>query len=337
MRKLLPRAGGSSGMARIPDELTYGIAFTYRTRAEAENNARHGGVAFLVGKPVAGVAAPPEGFYFNYAVTNYHVPWDSNAPVLRFHRRDGAIEIVELTKGDWVPHPDGDDLAIAFLSDRMSSTSPDNVKFIPTSSIITPEIIKSHNVGFGDDVFMIGRFLNHQGTKDAIAPAVRQGNISMMPQPLWNSVTNNDSPSFAVEMRSRTGFSGSPVAVHRNALTSTFATKTDPGVPPFWWYLLGVNWGYVNEKDTKENTWLNGVVPAWKILELLEEPALKDKHDEATGTFQKWQRGEGTTTTAAVSPEPVAPPATDANPNHLKDFTRLVDVAARKRQPSGQT
>src|ERR1700675_2629986 len=92
MRKLLPRIGTSSGMARVPDDLAYGISFTYRTRADAQNNARHGGVAFLVGKPVVGVDAPPEGYFFDYAVTNYHVPWNSDAPVLRLHRRDGKIE-----------------------------------------------------------------------------------------------------------------------------------------------------------------------------------------------------------------------------------------------------
>ena len=44
-------------------------------------------------------------------------------------------------------------------------------------------------------------------------------------------------------------------------------------------------------------------------------------------------------------PEAIEPPggaqqavsADDANPNHLKDFTRLVDVAARKRPQGDQT
>ena len=336
MRKALPQIGVSSEMARIPDDLTHGISFTYRTRADAENNERHGGTAFLVGKPMEGLVAPGVGgpWYLVYAVTNYHVPWDSNAPVLRLHRDDGKLEIVELQKSDWVPHPDGDDLAIAFVSDRFTSTNlMKHVKFVPISKIVTPDIIKSHDIGLGDDVFMIGRFLNHQGTKDALAPAVRQGSISMMGQPIWNSVTNNDAPSFAVEMRSRTGFSGSPVAVYRNAFMMPIAPQPTTA-PAFWWYLLGVNWGYINERDTYENTWLNGVVPGWKILELLEEPALKDKHDAAKITFEKWQRGEGTTTTAAAGRDV---PDEEANPQHLEDFRRLVDVAVRKRPQGGQT
>jgi trypsin-like peptidase len=298
----LSQWGKSSEMARIPDDLTYGISFTYRTHADAEDNARHGGTAFLIGKPVEGVGAP-DGMFLIYAVTNYHVVYDSNSPVLRLHRRDGKLSILDLKKEDWVPHPDGEDLAIAYISENTDlSDTLQNVKFVTTSQFLTPEIIKSHDIGLGDDVFMVGRFLNHQGTKDALAPAVRQGSICMMTQPLWNSVTNNDAPSFSVEMRSRTGFSGSPVVVYRNSLTAPIsAPSVEPGVPPFWWYLLGVNWGYVNEKDTGENTWLNGVVPAWKILELLEEPLLKDLHDAATEKIKKWQRGHGTTTAAATA------------------------------------
>ncbi len=44
------------------------------------------------------------------------------------------------------------------------------------------------------------------------------------------------------------------------------------------WGLLGVNWGYVPDEEG-ENTWLNGVVPAWKITELLDSPPLKAAFD----------------------------------------------------------
>jgi hypothetical protein len=60
---------------------------------------------------------------------------------------------------------------------------------------------------------MIGRFLNHQGTKDKIVPAVRFGNISVMLELIWNSTVSRP-----VEMRSRTGFSGSPAAGSRRQL-----------------------------------------------------------------------------------------------------------------------
>jgi hypothetical protein len=161
------------------------------------------------------------------------------------------------------------------------------VKFVTTKKLITPEILAAHQVGYGDDIFMIGRFLNLQGTKNKLAHAVRLGNISSMEQPIWNSVTNNDQESFAVEMRSRTGFSGSPVAVYRSDQKVPIAPDERRGSPTEnWWWLLGVNWGFINDKETGENTWLNGVVPAWKSFEALEEPQLKDKHKAAIDYFK---------------------------------------------------
>jgi hypothetical protein len=83
--------------------------------------------------------------------------------------------------------------------------------------------------------------------------------------------------SYAVEMRSRTGFSGSPVRVYR-----TDATNISVIHPVHFLHgLLGINWGYINDPETGENTWLNGVIPAWKIIETLETPALEKKHKEA--------------------------------------------------------
>jgi hypothetical protein len=310
-------------MTRVPDQLTYGISFTYPTKADAEANARKGGSAFLIAKAMEGVVGPNGGpSFLIYAVTNYHVAW-GGFPVLRLHTSDGKVHVIELQKSDWVPHPAGDDIAVAFLSDRIGKSLIGVVKYIPTTDFVTKGIIDSDNIGFGDDVFMIGRFLNHQGTKDTLTPAVRLGNISMMPQPIWNQVTNSDQESFAVEMRSRTGFSGSPVAVYRDG-------QTRPGNkgPQRWWWLLGINWGYVIEKDTGENTWLNGVLPAWKILEVLEEPALADKHEAGA----KWwrERQESAATVSVAAPVEPAPPSNDANPNHRGDFMRLVNAAARK-------
>jgi hypothetical protein len=50
---------------------------------------------------------------------------------------------------------------------------------------------------------------------------------------------------------------------------------------------------------------------------------------------KKWEANR------AASPDSVpiseADKADDANPRHLEDFTRLVDVAARKRQQDDQT
>ena len=101
---------------------------------------------------------------------------------------------------------------------------------------------------------MIGRFLNHQGTKETITPAHRFGNISVMPEPIWNTCINADQLSFAVEMRSRTGFSGSVVAAYRGPNNSIFNVPAE--INTFLW-VIGVNWGHILERDTGENTWFS--------------------------------------------------------------------------------
>ncbi len=51
-----------------------------------------------------------------------------------------------------------------------------------------------------------------------------------------------------------------------------------------FWALLGVNWGYIHDEDG-ENSWLNGVVPAWKILEVLETAPLLAEHAKAEAMY----------------------------------------------------
>jgi hypothetical protein len=76
------------------------------------------------------------------------------------------------------------------------------------------------------------------------------------------------------------------------------------------------------------------VVPCEHITELLMS-------DNKLKTHRKEARERHVDSIAAVTDSAldrdVAPPATDANPTHLEDFTRLVDVAARKRPQGGQT
>jgi hypothetical protein len=319
-------------MPRIQDKLIHSVAFLYPTRADAENNTRRGGTCFLVGKEAIDVPHPDGGHcWLIYAVTNFHVAWTAGSPIIRLNRRDGRLHIIELTSQDWIPHPGGDDLAMTFLSGRIGGLDSldramDHVTFVETPRLLTEDAMRRCALGLGDEVFMIGRFLNHQGTKDKISPAIRFGSISVMPESIPNVSTNADQISFAVEMRSRTGFSGSVVAAYRSPLNNIFNVKADENS---FLYVIGVNWGYIVEKDTRENTWLNGVVPAWKILELMEVPALRDKHDKATDELKKWQDNlnDATAVPAVASDDGHAP--SDANPSHREDFEEMLGKAVK--------
>src|SRR5208337_5394725 len=84
--------------------------------------------------------------------------------------------------------------------------------FISTKVFATEEIVSEYGIGVGDDVFMVGRFINHEGSPTYL-PATRFGNISVMPFPILKSPQKG--PSYCIDMHSRPGFSGSPVFVYR--------------------------------------------------------------------------------------------------------------------------
>ena len=78
---------------------------------------------------------------------------------------------------------------------------------------VTREYKEHDKIGPGDDAFMVGRFVSHQGLNKSV-PAVRFGNISMDPAPI-KQVNGELADSYCIDMRSRPGYSGSPVFVYR--------------------------------------------------------------------------------------------------------------------------
>jgi hypothetical protein len=272
-------------MPAIPQEFLRSIAFMFSSPENAEKNTvgGGGGSAFLVGKPMEGVKAEDGGpRYLVYAVTNRHVVRNKLASVIRLNRNDSCKEVIDLKPNDWTLHPDGDDIAAVYLSDRLESSITD-LRFVETQKFLIEAEMASLAINVGDDIFMLGRFVNHPGDEKTIKPAVRIGNISMLPTPVGNVATKTQQLSFAVEMRSRAGFSGAPVAVYRTPSTNPFGIK---GERKGFWRLLGVNWGYVYD-EKGENSYLNGVVPAWRVLQVLEMSPLRQKHDAYTNWCKK--------------------------------------------------
>ncbi|WP_140981299.1 hypothetical protein [Bradyrhizobium guangdongense] len=152
-------------------------------------------------------------------------------------------------------------------------------------------------IGIGDEVFMIGRFMNHDGLLTNV-PSVRFGHLSMGVLGIQHSA-GHQQPSFAVEMLSRPGYSGSPVYVYRvphdletgNIIIGNSRAR-----------LLGINWGFITEKaEVREeiavtagmvedeppnavkyvrvNTGMNGVVPAWHLAKLLSSGPIKRERE----------------------------------------------------------
>jgi len=261
------------------------VIYLYPSVSEAEKGESVGGTGFLVG--ISSDAQKDTEMCYVYAVTNSHVIREGKSPVIRLKSKDGGHQILDIPIDGWVHHPQGDDVAACFVSPL-----PANIirKWINKDMWATRELVERYDIGPGDDVCMVGRFVNHEGKQKNI-PSIRFGNISMMPwEPFIHPTRGIRQESYMIECRLLPGYSGSPVFVYQSPLMLGISRKEKL---PF--LLLGLDWCHpsdtqrVCEKDGKtptpagwvvnSNSGMAGVVPAWKIEELLDEGTFKAKRD----------------------------------------------------------
>ena len=242
-----------------------------------------------------------------YAVTNSHVV-NHGATVVRLNTKDGFRAIHDIHASVWTHHPDGDDLAVCPLplTDAHRYQALDAKAFL-----ITREFIAEHQVGVGDDVYMVGRFINHEGRQQN-APSVRFGNIARMNDEPILSESGKWQESFLIEGRSVPGYSGSPVFLW------LYLGNPRPGqtvLRATWFHrVLGVDWCHLNQEWTvrdrngaevadddgrtpgyhvRGNTGMMGVIPAWKLWDLLDAPDVVEERKNADDEYAKRQRESG--------------------------------------------
>jgi hypothetical protein len=344
---------------RIPDEMLDCVVYLYPSEAAAEDGKQMGGSGFIIGIPIPYVQ--PANFHLLCVVTNKHVV-DNGSMVVRINTLAGSIDIVALDNAEWFFHPDGDDIAICPIG---LNNKFHKCKFLHPNSFLRKEIIEMFDIGPGDDVFIVGRFINREGKQKNI-PSVRFGNIAQMPGEPIVSDEGFKQESFLVEAKSISGFSGSPVFVQLIP-----EPPSVPEYPPNLKYLqpepptkrpqfnfkagpwlMGIDFCHILSKDRiysdatskplnqdwhiRSNTGMMGVIPTWKMMEVVDGAQMKKVRESLEQHVKKLQADSYAALDSASVSKP-APPETDANPNHLEDFTRLVDVAARKRPQGDQT
>jgi len=310
----LPRSGGyelryselghpfyvwRNPVPRIDDMVLDCVVYLYPSIEDAMAGYRVGGSGFLIGVD----SEVHENATVLYAVTNAHVI-RGNCPIIRLNTKLGAKDVIPLNAEDWVLHEDGDDLAVCPL---VMAPGVYKYRYIPSNLFVTPELVEQHRIGPGDDVFMVGRFISHEG-QQRNTPLARFGNISMMP---WEPIPTEwgiAQDSFLVEVRSLSGFSGSPVFVDIRPYTTrpgvdpkTLDVVTEPLGGP---WLLGVDWGHPKfhepVKQREGERWVDvpegwviesnsgqaAVLPAWRLQQLLNQEELvmarKRADDEVT-------------------------------------------------------
>jgi hypothetical protein len=198
--------------------------------------------------------------------------------------------IIETTSSQWV-RACHDDISAFLISLTEASRFSSG---IPTSLFVREIEVTEGDIGPGDDVFMLGRFVTHDGGLRN-QPSVRFGNISMIPADLQHPYLGVQE-SFVVEMRSISGYSGSPAFVFTTFLSGGLEGAKRRPMTESYLALLGIDWGHIDSKaplykddgslhperlHVKSSTAMSGVVPAWKIARLLEK--LREQRDRVEG------------------------------------------------------
>jgi Trypsin-like peptidase domain len=293
-------------MPRIDDQIRDATIYLYASVADAEKGETYqrepinGGSGFLVW--VKSTLNDEVGFV--YAFTNWHVIDEAEMPVIRINNHDGSVKIIPLTAKDWTKHNESD-LAMVCLESMVSAGSL-QYRAIRSDMFINKEMIELLNIGLGDDVYMVGRFMHHAGIKQNV-PSARSGIISNMPHPSEPiRISNDDSEpeDFLVEMRSLSGFSGSPViltlpfaqgylSLERNSIIER------EGIEIGAW-LLGIDRASFHMRDKVRELMPDGinlkksaslfvdshsghavVIPAWRLTEMINREDIAIARKEA--------------------------------------------------------
>jgi hypothetical protein len=169
------------------------------------------------------------------------------------------------------------------------------------------ERLRNKAIGPGDDTFIVGRFVGHDG-KQKNRVSVRFGAISMMADPsegVMNSHLGRTVESFLIETHTICGYSGSPVFLHIDPTVKRPETDTTPSTTWRGPWLLGVDTANIteasevlqfNEKEkawehsgdyVRQSTGMIAVTPAWHITALLNDPALAEERAEVESEMKR--------------------------------------------------
>jgi hypothetical protein len=328
-----------------------------------------------------------------YAVTCHHVAVSKGASILRVNTKDGASRFIELEPHEWHFVGGGADLCAADISERLSDH--DDFSYVFPKLMASREFLAHEQVEIGEDGFMLGLFADHPGQQQNLV-AARFGNLSLLAhenEPI-KQPNHNRRPSHIFDMRSRPGFSGSPVFIYRTP-SGDLRDHADRGrlkraqlrsrqrvavlgggdftqvVDRSWFNqiqddretesnmfvaLLGIHAAQYSERvearkvrktsgeshdmlregdELEVASSMTVVIPAWEITALLDLPVLQAQRHERERHMDRERYKENVPKPESEAERPAS--SDEDNPNHLEDFTRLVDVAARKRPQGDQT
>lgn len=281
----------SDAVPRIPDELLDTSVYLYPDRVSAQMGKAVGGTGFMTNLPLPGTDLNAW-----FVVTNRHVI-EQGSCVVRSNMVDGLHHhTMETLEKGWKFCPKGTDIAVHIFAVSNEKAKGRNIseiianRTIPLSSMITYDEFCEHDIGVGDDVFMVGRFINRDGLQTNV-PTVRFGNIAQnFPK------HPKDQDQIYYETRSIGGFSGSPLFFHIYA--ASYRPKDGKLTPGYAGpRLLGINAGHTGYKEpvrdsagnenqygyyVQANAGLSNAVPAWHLRDMLTGDTMKEVLDRGS-------------------------------------------------------
>jgi hypothetical protein len=267
-------------MPRLHDETVDLAFYLYPSEDAAKAGKQAGGCGFVILKPFDRLTT--RGALI--LITNKHVVQQGHRFV-RLNRADGSPpDVVEIEDNHYFPHRGPHD--VAAILGIGNDTSHQIRRHIAYDQLFdSAKAAKDeYDIGIGDDTIMVGRFIGHDG-KEINRPSIRFGNISVDVGNMYNTEAGYDEESYAVEMKSKPGYSGSAVLVYTLRGSSQRKSENKEFV-----MCLGVNWGHIVEarplldangkeveprQTIKAPSDMAGVVPSWRIKELLNYADVK--------------------------------------------------------------
>lgn len=197
-----------------------------------------------------------------YAVTCQHVLLEGGHDI-RLNTKDGKSRSIKIEPHEWQASESRDDLIATDITDRISRYE-DDISAVPDSLLVSKKFAQEVGLDIGEDGFMVGLFADLPG-KERNAIAARFGNISLLAGEPMNQGNGRPRPSHIFDMRSRPGFSGSPVFVYRtlggDLRDITYGPSMGGIVQGKWEVEVMTSQGRIlkpilTEQDVKENLFL---------------------------------------------------------------------------------
>ncbi|HXU38285.1 MAG TPA: hypothetical protein VN937_18150 [Blastocatellia bacterium] len=276
----------------VPDEIRKCVAFVgYRQRNGIPQLA---GTAFFLIRPIDNTELS-----FEYTVTAKHVidnirDKGVSEVLLRVNMAGGSAQWIATSLNRWTFHPDESEVDVAIYR----SVLPEEIdnRYFPLNACATDEVVKTVRIGLGDEVVIPGLFAHHHGQHRNV-PIVRIGNIAALPEEKIESQYGM-MDAYLVEARSIGGLSGSPVFAHVPVPLRSLEGFHTSSETQFC--LIGLMQGHWDSRLSQADSALDAysgservnvgigiVVPATKILEVINQPTIQEDEERQRQELRK--------------------------------------------------